>query len=203
MISFNDNYKKILLCVSGGADSALGLYLTCEYITSKKIDTDLYVFSGTEGKNNVATFRVVDYVTQKFPNVISEHIVESMSESLSKGYKKQDVFARVVRSDNYDLHIRFPTLNPPHFIDNRIEMRSRELYKNCNSSGWPYWSKFEGVTFYRPFLKIDKKAVVNLYKDRDIFDELFPLTYSCIGKDMYPDVCGSCFWCKEREWATS
>ena len=37
------DYKSLYLCVSGGADSALGLYTIAKYITENKLDTKVTV----------------------------------------------------------------------------------------------------------------------------------------------------------------
>ena len=63
-----------------------------------------------------------------------------------------------------------------------------------------------------PFRFVDKSWVVNKYKELYIID-LFELTRSCEGEfedityknytpGQYVPICGECFWCKEREWAT-
>jgi hypothetical protein len=68
-----------------------------------------------------------------------------------------------------------------------------------------------GVRVLHPFRFIDKSKIVQMYKELGIMD-LFELTRSCEGEvdsvnystytpGQYVPVCGTCFWCKEREWA--
>jgi hypothetical protein len=68
-----------------------------------------------------------------------------------------------------------------------------------------------GVRVLHPFRFIDKSEIVQMYKQLGIMD-LFELTRSCEGEidsvnyktytpGQYVPVCGTCFWCKEREWA--
>ena len=58
------------------------------------------------------------------------------------------------------------------------------------------------VTAVRPFIQCDKRGVNELYHQYGVFEELYPLTYSC---EEYPrktveDLvhCGHCFFCLER-----
>jgi hypothetical protein len=62
-----------------------------------------------------------------------------------------------------------------------------------------------------PFRFVEKSWVVLQYKLLGI-ESLFDLTRSCEGEfknlnyqnytpGQYVPVCGTCFWCKEREWA--
>ena len=62
------------------------------------------------------------------------------------------------------------------------------------------------IRIYTSWL-IDKQGLGKLYKEHDLMESLFPLTYSCeyYSRDkMYGDVgdkhCGKCWWCQEREW---
>ena len=64
-----------------------------------------------------------------------------------------------------------------------------------------------------PFGLINKSWVMSQYKNFNLIDTLLPLTRSCESKmseynldtwkfgDPYPEPCGKCFFCKEREWA--
>jgi hypothetical protein len=62
-----------------------------------------------------------------------------------------------------------------------------------------------------PFRFVDKSWIVSQYKKIGL-EDLFNLTRSCEGEfeelnyktytpGQYVPVCGTCFWCKEREWA--
>jgi hypothetical protein len=68
-----------------------------------------------------------------------------------------------------------------------------------------------GIIASHPFRFADKAWVVLQYKNLDIM-ELFDLTRSCEGEfsnmnyktytpGQFVPICGTCFWCKEREWA--
>ena len=57
-----------------------------------------------------------------------------------------------------------------------------------------------------PYLHVDKKFVAGVYKEHGLMKELYPMTKSCAwgpesDNTNYPDPCGRCFWCNEKEWA--
>jgi hypothetical protein len=68
-----------------------------------------------------------------------------------------------------------------------------------------------GVEVLHPFRFIDKLEIIKKYKELNLM-ELFNITRSCEGEFKDLDyttykhgqtvpTCGTCFWCKEREWA--
>lgn len=62
----------------------------------------------------------------------------------------------------------------------------------------PKASKVWRNRMHMPFIALDKRVVVWLYKELGIID-LFDITYSCATNLKSP--CGICYNCKEREWA--
>lgn len=52
----------------------------------------------------------------------------------------------------------------------------------------------------RPFIDIDKVEILQMYVQENILD-LLKLTRSCGRPGL--DRCGGCYFCMEREWATS
>lgn len=57
----------------------------------------------------------------------------------------------------------------------------------------------------RPFDLVDKRFIADIYKQENILDSIFPITYSCEWDakttNNYSLHCEKCWWCKERYWA--
>ena len=57
----------------------------------------------------------------------------------------------------------------------------------------------------RPLYKINKRFIADIYRQFDLTENLFPMTWSCEGsKELTNDYtipCEECWWCWEREWA--
>jgi len=57
---------------------------------------------------------------------------------------------------------------------------------------------------FTPFINLNSKDILDLYKEHDIQDSLLPLTYNCSTfKDSFDEPCGRCPECQERMWANN
>jgi 7-cyano-7-deazaguanine synthase in queuosine biosynthesis len=62
------------------------------------------------------------------------------------------------------------------------------------------------ITICQPFINVDKRFVADIFKQSEfMLNDIYPLTRSCTGTARWTDnftrVCGTCFWCYERNWA--
>jgi 7-cyano-7-deazaguanine synthase in queuosine biosynthesis len=89
-------------------------------------------------------------------------------------------------------------------------MRERDIEPNEDNKHLERMTHMN-VEVVHPFRFIDKSEVVKKYRELDLMD-LFEITRSCEGEFEGIDyitykhgqsvpTCGTCFWCKEREWA--
>jgi 7-cyano-7-deazaguanine synthase in queuosine biosynthesis len=53
--------------------------------------------------------------------------------------------------------------------------------------------------FYLPFANENKKTIALLYKENNLLESLFPLTFSCV-RSKTLEHCNQCWWCEERKW---
>tara|TARA_Y100001958_G_C21153885_1_gene489373 strand:- start:765 stop:1184 length:420 start_codon:yes stop_codon:yes gene_type:complete len=125
-----------------------------------------------------------------------------------------EVLGDMVKQVGIDINVLMTgvTKNPPrrvlekftdeydcHKDPNRDSPNPEEQLYDARAEGYPW--------VYTPWSLIDKKGLGDLYKEYDLMDSLFPLTYSCeyYPRDkVYGDIgdkhCGKCWWCQEREW---
>lgn len=55
--------------------------------------------------------------------------------------------------------------------------------------------------YIAPFIAVNKKKIAELYTEYNVLDDLFPITRSCYNRDISIGHCKMCWWCDERRWA--
>lgn len=199
-------YKKIVLSVSGGADSALMLYLTVKYLINSRSDATLSVMTlANADKLNWNVRRaalVIDYVLRRsgFENFDTHYSFyrkedksKSKEESLAQHFP--DYIQRLGEDNKADLWMHGTTRNPPKdvkvtSIDGK-EVLLRTYPGNVskrNESEVPMFTpRFDaptknGNTFIHqmnPWQTVNKKFIADQYKKYGLTDTLLPLTRSC------------------------
>jgi 7-cyano-7-deazaguanine synthase in queuosine biosynthesis len=211
--NFNTKNIKIGIGVSGGADSALLLYLAAKYLP----DTVIVPWSGYEIKNKVHNYRpftildaqnVVQIVKEKLPHAnITDHYIWSYDrQGQNKNTYMKNEIDRCLKNKTFDMYVSGITANPPEDILKEISKRLlkdtagvidtyRSYYKEVRRQSW----------YYSPFTNIDKKVIASLYQKYDLMNDLFCVTQSCVGwghqTNWFTEPCKQCFWCHERKWA--
>lgn len=203
--------RKIVYKISGGADSAILLYMLAKYRQEFNPELD-FVFATSVNVNlpyqEIFAKQVIEYVNNKYPLGNFEHYVNS-----NRGGKfytvDQDALTDTLRPDDKStVQWMGITCNPikqeqDAFADNMWEYRVPE-----RDPGHPENHPVQEMEispgvfkFNRPFMKHNKRGVAELYTTFGVLDELFPLTRSC--EDDTHDFshhCGECWFCQEREW---
>lgn len=225
----NDNWKKIGVSVSGGADSALLLYLLNHYYFNFEIHVITQVRCWkTRPWQRYNSLDVFNWTKKNFPNnklVRHEGFIPPDLEWGRKGPNLIDEYGKkksgnqiILRSHNeyichqekLDAWFAAVNLNPDIPINGALEDR--------NSGHIPSIFEHMNTLICHPFIHTRKDWIIQQYFDYNL-QELLNLTRSCEGDKIdYPDVfgdldyetyvpgqyvpeCGQCFWCKEREWA--
>lgn len=204
VISFWENIKqrKPAIALSGGADSAILLYLLCQ----QDVDSIRPYFLHRTNKPNFyePPKKIIKFMQDQFPNVNLHNL-----EISDVTQREQDITVTNFEMTTHmeekfkcDIFLTGSTANPPPAVfgeenDNRETERDyyREvLFTKPDASG--------NRLFYRPFSNVNKKFISNLYKKYDLMETLFPLTLSCTATETTKH-CQSdnCWWCKERYWA--
>jgi hypothetical protein len=219
-------HDKIMLSLSGGADSALLFHLVCLILPDKEIIpfTGIDIYRPT---NIWYAEEIYEITKEKFPNVnIADLEVFKFDvqdpKMIIKARKrwKEDVdppFGGYIKSFHMSMNIRklvekhkatFETngltANPP--VEDQIKygfQHISEKRRNVSNAN-PIVDRTRRI-LYKPFINVDKKFIAELYKQYNLMDDIFPITQSCTGRENVTDYwtkpCKLCFWCHEKKWA--
>lgn len=231
LIPFNPRWRRISLALSGGADSALLLYLITQKILETKSKMDIHLVCNvrcwkTRPWQKAVRENVVGYFERRFPEIryiTHENFVPPELEHGISGQVLTDEYGKIVSGDtielrawaeyvsfhnNVDAYFNAVTKNPNIDIENSLPARNIE----------PTEENFKlmvtnhlDILACHPFRFIDKVWVVQQYRRLGIM-RLFDITRSCEGEFSNINyktyrrgdkipTCGKCFWCKEREYA--
>jgi 7-cyano-7-deazaguanine synthase in queuosine biosynthesis len=189
------------LAFSGGADSAILLYILLSNVT----DTlHLYSFYSKDK----------DYVSEPFTDRVLKNCVKLTGNDNVVHHKEyietqtprlvHNMLQSYVKRDNlvkmYNGVSKFPPDNVIEKFHENIRLEDNYVYQRRKNDLTHSTYFGENDFLYRPLVNFDKKDVANLYKLLNIESELFPLTRSCEDKNSPLQHCGRCFWCEERHW---
>jgi hypothetical protein len=198
--------------VSGGADSALMLYLLMKHAT-----VPIQIFSCANGRTN---FREPINAL-----VIINKIIELTGNTnirFHTHWEKHKTYDTLLSSELMNTidasTIYFGLTRPPpegaivDFNTNAAAVGGVDsgynypnYYPNCTSPPWfripdiGYVEVGYAKNYYLPFVGINKQKIAELYRTLGIL-ELYKLTRSCESLTIDDRHCGACWWCKERIW---
>lgn len=181
--------SKVLHDLSGGADSALALYLHIDYCKSRNIDTQFFTYTDTqEGINADKLYDLILFFNKDITPFIKtieydQKTFMSTRQELHQAWKEKNKITAP--------HINGVTINPPVDEQRRYNF---PLYKGT----WRDTPKYK--TPGRILYNMNKRDVYDLYKKHNIL-ELWDLTYTCTDTLVYGDMCMKCWACYERIWA--
>lgn len=208
--------KKVLVKVSGGADSAILVYMLALYRRDYNPELDFIFASSVNVElpyQQEFAEKVLNWIDSKVPMGNYEH---HCNENRGGDYYTVDQDALthpiIKKYSRLELvHWAGITCNPPE-----EEMKAHGFYEPdgyCDrvverDKGHPENYPIGEIEiepgvfkFNRPFMQHDKRGVAELYSHFNVLEELFPLTRSCeeVTTD-FSSHCGECWFCKEREW---
>jgi hypothetical protein len=213
-----DTYKKLLVNCSGGADSALVLYLTVLYIqqAGREADTEINVttcVNDKKGRWNAARACGVIDIVKSLTNTTAINLHYSYYRDVQDEKYFREIENALHKDNRSDLVVSGLTCNPksvePIVVVNRfgvaVDLADDALpVRNYESLEDKFLFTYPNSNdFYIPFRRVDKKWVADAYKQYNIVDTLFPITRSCesLKPEYFDKPCGNCWWCLERKWA--
>lgn len=196
-LDFNIHDGPIGVSVSGGADSAILLYLVMKYSRSP---IKVYTCSSDE-KNRVSPHTALDVIgkcidlTGNYNVTHQVHFVKAQTISalfdpLSASLKRREI----------EYLYTAVTALPPHEVLDTFSNPAPLMDKRDPTVTRPVYTGFEN-RIYAPFFNIDKAYIRKLYQYAGVEDKLFQLTRSCESFTLTTGHCGKCWWCEERLWA--
>jgi len=201
-----DIHSNCAVCVSGGADSALMLYKVLQN-NNKHTHVFTYANNTLMLKNVTASAAVVNKCVELTGNHnVTHHVVHNEGDKPNGVTPLIDMVAKyknILGINNLYLGV---TKNPPTSISDNFKYAdwkdtSRDTVEDRNNTHTD--EDFEKII--TPWINIDKQQLALLYKQENLLDTLFPVTYSCEwyprdGNDPGMNHCGECWWCEERQW---
>lgn len=212
-----EQYKKIAVNCSGGADSSILLLMVIQYlIDNNRDDVTVSVSTCSNDKkgrwNGRKAADVIDYVLRKtnFRNFDMHYTYYRDVQSESYFH---EVESKLFSDGRIDLFISGVTCNPPTgamVVDknNKVVYLADEMLPERTGTDHPTWYLNGSHAFYTPFANIDKRFIASMYSSYDA-DDLLDTTRSCESIPNETDdiklfettPCGKCWWCLERKWA--
>lgn len=180
--------KRVGVLVSGGADSAILLYILTKLNLDNGSPCEIIPFTvpKTDGALAFAS-RVIKYINITLNCQLPETTVVG---NPNLHHSKQVWSGRNEAMEHYN-------------IDIMIYGSQKTPPKDELDVNWEYPFRPEKIHYidekiYCPFAQVDKRNTIDLYR---IFNqmELLALTHSCTEKTI--GRCYKCLYCKEREWA--
>ena len=229
-IPFDNDWKKISISVSGGADSALLSYLLLRHISLEDLNIEVHIISNvrmwkTRPWQRYNSISVYNWLVQEFPDVnIVRHegfiapdieygrigpIIKDEYGNMKSGDQiTARAYAEYICTINkINAWYAGITMNPQGV---KIPNGMPDREPDTNQSE-PLVEVHNGMYVCHPFRHTTKDWIVRQYNEYGIM-ELFDITRSCEGEFEGLDytnyvpgqvvpTCDECFWCKEREWA--
>lgn len=190
---FPRDVKNIGLNLSGGADSALILYLLVEMIKERnQTEVKIYPFHGIESEYSENTCKnIIDHIEK----ITNTHFIQPLYTyeydkplTTSKSIALKSELDRFKKKYNIEYQIRG--------ISQGMENWERpEQSGDIVGETLIELSKIDPHTF--PWATVNKKFIASQYEKFGL-QNLSNMTNSCI-KGLPP--CRECWWCKERYWA--
>jgi hypothetical protein len=207
-IILDPTWKKIAVSVSGGADSALLLFLLCDIIDKKQLTIDVDVITNIrmwkdrpwQRKNSLDVFNYIKAKFKKIKFYRHENFIAPELEHGSIGKVIPDRNGKLKSGDQistishaeyicylYGIDAWFAgiTKNPPGV---NVTSGMTDRNNNFNGNIEPLIVKQNNITMCHPFRFADKRWIMRQYKNYKL-ENLLVLTRSCEGDNKtYPEV---------------
>lgn len=204
------------VCVSGGADSAVLLYIL---MANTKHHLHVYTFISPERREAIEYHvdAVVDTCSKLTGNTNYTYHKEYVDSQLP------DLMINLFKSkfENDDIGMLYLGLTkfPPKEVWQCFDQQQPEWHTEFRDDTivhplygmiLPTISELFDPTVtelsidnrvYKPFVNLNKKDIAAMYHILGIEDQLFKLTRSCETPEHIGSHCGVCWWCDERKWA--
>ena len=207
-IDVPESYKNIGFKLSGGADSAIVLYMLSKYITETgrncKIIPITICHAGKAFQLQYAC-KIIFFMEETFGVKFGKHFTGVNHHASSYTTVQDNIVANCYRNEEIDCHFSGITANPPKEVMESFNTAGPQDDRNRLTDKKP---QIGGGTIFFPLINIDKQGVRELYEKYNLMDTLFPLTRSCEAfTDDFSKHCGEyrdeisvCWFCKERLW---
>lgn len=203
-------HKKICINVSGGADSALLLWMLITYCEECIPDAEIHVVTSANPIKGWYNAKWSAKTIDRILELTGSNLIKSHYTFYSDDQRRIEIDAAeriLYKLNGITLTINGTTQNPPaeveHLLIGRYEPRDvghgRPTFSNLTTK----------IVRWMPVMNVDKRMIAYLYNYFNLTNTLLPFTRSCEQAAIYNNDspnwmithCGECWWCKERAWA--
>lgn len=211
-------HNKICMNISGGADSAIMLYMLVNYCHKHIPDAEIHVITCANVVKGWYNAKWSTTVLDKILELTGTEIIKSHYTYYTDDQRREELDEVEILMNklfNVTLTVHGTTQNPSadvtHLQEGRVSKRDIGHDRPIFSNTWLENGKKveKDMVRWMPVMHTDKRMIAYLYEHFDMLDKLLPFTRSCEQKSMdnkdtpswMVTHCGECWWCKEREWA--
>lgn len=203
-------HRKLVINISGGADSAILLWMLIKYCEKHIPNAEIHVITCANVVKGWYNAKWATTVLDKVLELTGTEFIKSHYTYFTDDQRRQELNETeklITKIHGTTVAILGTTQNPPtdveHLREGRFEARDeghgRPPYRNLSSE----------VLRWQPWMNIDKRFIAYLYNHFGMMNKLFPFTRSCEQESRHnkdtpswmTTHCGECWWCKERQWA--
>jgi tRNA(Ile)-lysidine synthase TilS/MesJ len=205
---YNDGPVGVL--VSGGADSAVLLYIIMQYV-NKPIHIYSKINAGILAEQGPALDNVVEicssitgnknYVVHKIVPEATDHLnYFTMCNAALDSGEVDILYAGLTSFPENEVWADWPlTSNFQENLEARAPGITHSLWGIENFGSDP--ARSVDNRYYKPWVNKTKKDIAAMYRELNIEADLYPKSRSCESETTLVKHCGDCWWCKERIWA--
>lgn len=209
----SQHHTNICVNMSGGADSALLLYMTLKYCEKHIPNAKVYILTCSNQQTGWYNAKWAATALNRVLEISRSKLIAGHLTYFAETQDRNEInhYERIVQHQfGCTLFLHGTTQNPPQDIEHLLEGRfvQRDPGNTMLISKTNYIDNLPATERYIPFIKVDKRMVVYLYELFGLTNTLLGYTRSCEEKTwMNNDSpwmtshCGECWWCKERKWA--
>jgi len=183
------------ICLSGGADSSLLLYILMTHT-----DQPIHAFTCGAQKTLRATARASQQVLHRCMELTGNINVTQHTWFVEKNNNRSALLAmprQFMELQWVNSVYLAETANPQleqvsQFHDGALMHDIRDPLVQRQP-----WEP-DGV--YVPWTMVNKQGIASMYRELNLMQSLFPVTRSCNSKTCGYGHCGACWFCSERQW---
>jgi hypothetical protein len=192
--------------ISGGADSAVLLYILMSNVTQP-----IHIYNMWSSSRKYSFAKSVDAVIDTCSRLTgnTNYIVHKNQVEPRENIEFYfNMLTNALDNKQVDIMYMGVTTFPPKEVYLEFEQQQEDWHNRFRSDevehplfGLTIESLSLDARTYVPLRNYNKKDIARLYRTLDLEDSLFPVTRSCENDDHQDGHCGQCWWCQERMWA--
>lgn len=191
---------RIGISVSGGADSAVLLYIL---MTELEPDQELHIYSFGKLPTHYSAISGARLIAQRCCELTGFTNYQHHTD-YGDVQNRQMLFRNVsadLSANIIDIHYTGITANPPLEIADGFLGATENTQQDMRDPGVKR-DIMMNERICMPLTNLNKQQVADMYRELDLIDSLYSYTRSCESYDPshLGTHCGNCWWCKERVW---